>query len=153
MSYRVLYQNSNMKKIILAILSLVVLVACNNKQSESTQAATESKTIETAQVESGLPTVLDFSATWCPPCQQFKPIFEEVKEKYAGQVDMKTIDVDQNRELAEKYNISSIPAIIFLDADGKEIDRNVGFMDKETLEESIHINFNIKKIEDNNQPQ
>ena len=40
-----------------------------------------------------------------------------------------------------------------LDADGKEIDRNVGFMDKETLEESIHINFNIKKIEDNNQPQ
>ena len=56
-------------------------------------------------------------------------------------------------KLAEKYNISSIPAIIFLDADGKEIDRNVGFMDKETLEESIHINFNIKKIEDNNQPQ
>ena len=56
---------------------------------------------------------------------------------------MKTIDVDQNRELAQKYNISSIPAIIFLDAEGKEVNRKVGFMDKESLEEAIKTNLNI----------
>ena len=132
-----------MKKIIFAILSLVVLVACSNKQTEANESTLDSTAIETAEVAANLPTVLDFSATWCPPCQQFKPIFEEAKEKYNGRVEMKTIDVDQNRELAQKYNISSIPAIIFLDAEGKEVNRKVGFMDKESLEEAIKTNLNI----------
>lgn len=132
-----------MKKIVFAILSLVVFVACSNKQTEATESTLDSTTIETAEVAANLPTVLDFSATWCPPCQQFKPIFEEAKEKYNGRVEMKTIDVDQNRELAQKYNISSIPAIIFLDAEGKEVNRKVGFMDKESLEEAIKTNLNI----------
>lgn len=137
-------QNIMMKKIVFVILSFVVLTACSNKQTEASNSIVESDTIKTVEVASNLPTVLDFSAVWCPPCQQFKPIFEAASKDYTGKVAFRTIDVDQEPELAKKYRISSIPAIVFIDCDGNEVNRIVGFTDRISLDKAIKAYFKVE---------
>lgn len=78
-------------------------------------------------------TVMDFSATWCGPCKGFAPIFHEVAEEYKDQADFRTIDIDQERDMAEKYNIQAVPTIVILDANGKELKRVEGAMTKRDL--------------------
>lgn len=75
-------------------------------------------------------TVLDFSATWCGPCKGFAPIFHEVAKEYGDQATFRTIDIDQERELAGKYNVQVVPTIVILDAGGKELTRVEGAMSK-----------------------
>ena len=66
----------------------------------------------------GKPLVIDFSATWCGPCQQFKPTFHKVAEQYAGKADFATADVDVCSTLAQKYQIQSIPYVMIIKTDG-----------------------------------
>lgn len=77
----------------------------------------------------GLPVVVDFYADWCGPCQQFKPIFHEAEGKYAGKIDFKSVDVDAQADLADKYGIRSIPTLIFFDKEGREVYREIGYID------------------------
>ena len=56
--------------------------------------------------------VIDFNAAWCGPCKMFAPIFERVAEKNADRAEFVSIDVDRVPELAEKYSVKSIPAIV-----------------------------------------
>lgn len=88
--------------------------------------------------EKGIPTVVDFSASWCGPCRQFKPIFEEAATVYAGKVDFISIDVDSFPKLSEKYGIEAIPTIIYFDSKGKEMNRTEGFIGKEPFNASIN---------------
>ena len=70
-----------------------------------------------------------FSATWCGPCKQFKPIMQELSnEGY----DIEFIDGDENKEVAIEYNIRSIPTTV-IELDGKEINRLVGVRSKEEM--------------------
>ena len=70
-----------------------------------------------------------FSATWCGPWKQFKPIMQELSnEGY----DIEFIDGDENRDLAIEYNIRSIPTTI-IEEEGKEINRLVGVKSKEEM--------------------
>lgn len=82
-------------------------------------------------------TVLDFSATWCGPCKGFAPIFHEVAEEYKEQADFRTIDIDQERAMAEKYNIQAVPTLVVLDENRKELKRVEGAMSKSDLIELI----------------
>ena len=80
--------------------------------------------------ETGQPVMIDFFATWCPPCKMLDAQTYsdsrviEASKKWI----MVRIDVDQNKALAERYEISSIPTIVVLQPDGKEIDRTAGFI-------------------------
>lgn len=76
--------------------------------------------------ENGLPSVIDFYATWCGPCQQISPLFHQLEEKYSGKVNFVSVDVDADSETAMKYAVEAMPTFVFLDADGKEVDRLVG---------------------------
>ncbi len=87
----------------------------------------------------GLPMLVDFSAEWCPPCRQLKPIFSDLKKEYKGKVDFVTINVDSMPELAAKYRIESIPALIYISRDGQELYRSVGF------QQSLQIKADIAK--------
>lgn len=88
--------------------------------------------------EKGLPVVVDFSATWCPPCRQMKPIFERLQTEYEGRVELVTVDVDDNPELAQRYNVSSIPTFVFLSKSGKEIYRAVGLQTETIMRADIN---------------
>ena len=62
-------------------------------------------------VNSDKPVFVDFWATWCGPCRMVSPIVEELAKEYEGKVNFVKVDVDQNKELASKYTIFSIPTL------------------------------------------
>lgn len=82
-------------------------------------------------LESSLPVLVDFNATWCPPCQALHPILEEIAEE-GGDFKIVAVDIDEESELAEKYGVSSIPCLIVFDK-GEEIDRKTGLQSKRRI--------------------
>lgn len=79
------------------------------------------------------PVLVDFSAEWCGPCMQLKPILEQVKSKVGVNAKIIKIDVDKNRSLAEKFQIRSVPTLILF-KDGKSVWRQSGVVPASTLE-------------------
>ena len=79
--------------------------------------------------------IIDFFATWCMPCQMLTPILSEI-DKENESVEIFKVNVDENQETAIRYDIVSVPTLIFF-KDGKEIDRQVGLVEKEKLEQII----------------
>ena len=89
----------------------------------------------------GKPMIVDFSATWCPPCRQLKPIFEKLAEDFRGRITFVTIDVDQHPELAQAYGVQSIPMMVFLNKDGQIQNTLVGFQDRDQLLAAINTDY------------
>jgi thioredoxin 1 len=65
--------------------------------------------------------------------KQVKPVLEELKKELAGKVEVRIVDTGENPEEADKFHIEMIPTQVFLDAKGKEVYRNVGFMPKKDI--------------------
>ncbi len=84
----------------------------------------------------GLPTVIDFWATWCGPCRMVAPIIDELAEEYDGKVVIGKCDVEEGDEVAAQFMIRNVPTIIFL-KDGKQVDKHVGAATKEQLKAKI----------------
>ncbi len=76
--------------------------------------------------------VVDFFATWCAPCQMLSPVLTNLDKKYGDEVEFYKVNVDENQDTAMRYDVISVPTIIFF-KDGEEIDRQVGFMEEEEL--------------------
>ena len=75
--------------------------------------------------------VVDFSATWCGPCQMLKPVFHKLAEEKSRDA-FYSVDVDANRALASKFRVFSVPTVVIL-KNGKEVARTVGFRPKKAL--------------------
>lgn len=75
------------------------------------------------------PVLVDFNATWCPPCRALHPVLEELAEEGYRIV---TVDVDAEAMLAGAYGVSSIPCLVFF-RDGAEYDRRIGLQPKKRL--------------------
>lgn len=75
--------------------------------------------------------IVDFNATWCGPCKMLAPILEKISEEHP-EIKILGVDCDINGQLAAKYNIMSIPALILFE-DGKPVDMKVGFMPEENV--------------------
>lgn len=84
----------------------------------------------TISPDKSLPTVIDFNATWCGPCRMFKPVFEKVAKQYAGKVIFLSVDVDKYPNVAEQFNVSSIPQISVLYPDGL-VKTTIGYMNED----------------------
>ena len=80
--------------------------------------------------------VLDFYADWCGPCQMLLPILEEI-EKEHPEVEFERINIDVERDLAEKYGIMSIPTLVILDDKGEAKETLVGLRLKAEIEKAI----------------
>ncbi|SLM29773.1 Thioredoxin [Desulfamplus magnetovallimortis] len=96
------------------------------------------------KVEKGV-SLVDFSALWCAPCKAQKPIIDGLIKKFKGNTSIIEMDIDKNRELAEKYMIQSIPTLILF-KNGREIKRFVGIQTEATLSNSL--NQAIESLDD-----
>ena len=84
-------------------------------------------------VSNGKPTLAEFGRGICIPCKEMKPILEELSIEYKGKLNVVIVEVDDNVDLTRQFGIMMIPTQIFLDSDGEEIFRHVGFYPKEEI--------------------
>ena len=75
--------------------------------------------------------LVDFYASWCMPCKMLSPVIEEIAKEYEGKLVICKIDIDENEELANEYNIMSVPTVII-------------FKNNENVEEIIGLNNKSK---------
>jgi thioredoxin 1 len=85
--------------------------------------------------------LVDFWATWCGPCRMVQPIVEQLAAEYAGKAKVAKLNVDENVRTTTRYNVRSIPAILFFKG-GKVVDSVIGAVPKGTIESKIQQHLN-----------
>lgn len=83
------------------------------------------------------PVLVDFWATWCGPCKMIAPIISEISEEFNNKVKVGKVNVDEEKELAIEYGISSIPTLVIF-KDGKIAKTLIGFRPKEEIKEVLN---------------
>ncbi|MFB6269996.1 MAG: thioredoxin [Halobacterium sp.] len=81
-------------------------------------------------------TIKDFYADWCGPCKTQDPILEDLEEDYGDSVTFEKIDVDENEDVANEYQVRSIPTVVIEDDDGV-VERFVGVTQRDQLEDAL----------------
>jgi thioredoxin 1 len=94
------------------------------------------KNFEQEVMKSDKPVLVDFWATWCGPCQMMGPIIEELSKEMEGKVKIGKLEVDSNPEIAEKYEIMSIPVLKVFKG-GQVVKEFVGLQNKEILKKEL----------------
>lgn len=83
-------------------------------------------------MEANVPVLIDFWASWCGPCRMMSPVIEKIAEEMGEKLKVCKVNVDENHELAEKYEIMTIPAFIVI-KNGQEAGRTIGVQPKEDI--------------------
>ena len=96
----------------------------------------KSKEFQMEVLESKVPVLVDFSATWCGPCQMMGPVLEQMSAEYEGKAKIVKVDIDESMDLAQKYQIMSVPNMIFF-KDGVPADAVVGAVPAAYLKEKL----------------
>ena len=87
-------------------------------------------------LESPMPVLVDFSATWCGPCRMIAPAVEEIAQKYRGRLKVCTVDIDEAPDSASQFGVLSVPTLILFKG-GEELGRLVGAMPRSAIEKMI----------------
>ncbi len=113
-----------------SLAAMLLVLACGGPSKP--QGAQQSGKTATPAV-ANLPKLWDFWATWCGPCKELKPTIEALEKEYEGRIEIRSIDVDQDKDMAQKFAVSAIPTLVFLDAKGNELSRIVGLVPRDTI--------------------
>jgi len=98
----------------------------------SNATAVTASDFEQQVLKSEVPVVVDFWAPWCGPCKTVAPHLDAIATDYDGRVKVVKVNIDDEREVAEKYDIRSIPTLLFF-KDGKVVDQVVGAVPKSNI--------------------
>jgi len=103
--------------------------------SKYTVAVTDDSFVSSVEKAEGL-VLVDFWAEWCGPCRMIAPTLEQLAQEYEGRVTITKLDVDANTRTAMRFNVRSIPSLLFFKG-GKHVDTVVGAVPKNTLDAKI----------------
>jgi thioredoxin 1 len=121
-----------------ALIGLVVyLLSGSGNSTAMNQSTANVKHITDADfdaevMQSAVPVVMDFYATWCGPCRQLAPTMDSLADQYAGKIKFVKVNVDESPKLAQKFQVEGIPMLVFLQH-GKTAGTSVGLVAKEDL--------------------
>ena len=125
---------------------LLALVGCNQAESTALVGAPPAGTLQAGTVQP-LPKLVDVGADKCIPCIKMAPILDQLREDFAGKMEVVFVDVWKFREEAAKYAVQMIPTQIFYAADGSELYRHTGFYGREEILgkwRELGFNFKVK---------
>jgi thioredoxin 1 len=91
-------------------------------------------------IDSNTPTLVDFYATWCGPCQAMMPVLDQLKNKMGNQVRILKIDVDKNPDISDKFKVRGVPTFVLFKS-GEILWRQSGGMDINTLMNKIKLSI------------
>ena len=94
------------------------------------------QSFEDEVIECQIPVVVDFWAPWCGPCRMIAPVTEKLSEEYADRVKFCKLNVDENPEMAQKYQVMSIPLLIFF-KDGQQVDSILGAVPENMIQPKV----------------
>jgi thioredoxin len=125
----------NSASLVFLLLTVFLNVSCNNNNASEKNIILLTQDNFDKTKSEGI-VLVDFWATWCKPCRIQGPIVAEIAEQYKGKLTVGKCDIDQNRDLADTYNIQSIPTLIIF-KDGAPIETLIGLQSKGSMEELI----------------
>jgi thioredoxin 1 len=94
------------------------------------------ETFQSEVVESKVPVLADFWAPWCGHCTKLSPVLDELAADMGDKVKVVKINVDENKVLAQKYSVMSLPTMILI-KDGEKVEKLLGFMPKSAISDKI----------------
>ena len=102
---------------------------------------TSSEQFQQEVLNSANPVFVDFWAEWCDPCRSVSPVVEDLSKEYGDKIDFVKINVDDNGEIAHKFNVLSIPTLAIF-KDGEVVAQKVGAATKESFKTMIDSSLN-----------
>jgi len=107
------------------------------ENSKSSEVEVNGNNFKQEVLESSIPVLVDFWASWCMPCRMFAPTIEKLAKENQGKLKVCKLNTDENQHIAAQYGIQGIPTLIVF-KEGKEVVRTVGVMPKEKLQEKLN---------------
>ena len=116
------------------IVALVLVLTADSVRAELVSATSAAIN---QSLSAGKPTVIDLGARTCVQCKKMAPILESLATEYRGRASVLFVDVREDPATARRFRVQMIPTQIFFTAQGKEVKRHVGFMDKAAIIEEL----------------